>query len=57
MRATLVKETKIYANGLSNMTKMAAMPIYGKIFKRRPMTLGLSIKRSIGCMGLPSLFK
>ena len=46
---------KVCSNGLGHMTKMAAMPIYGKnplkIFfsrTRRPMTLGLGIKHQ-GC--------
>ena len=44
------KLAKIYAKYFGNMTKMAAMPIYGKnplkIFfsrTRRPMTLGLGM--------------
>ena len=43
-------ETKVCSNGLGHMTKMAAMPIYGKNPKkiffsrtRRPMTLGLGM--------------
>ena len=38
-------ETKVWSNGLDHMTKMAAVPIYGKNLKiifsgtKRPMTL------------------
>ena len=45
---------KVCSNGPGHMTKMAAMPIYGKnhlkIFSRtrRPMTLGLGMKHQ-GC--------
>ena len=46
---------KVCSNGPGHMTKMAAMPIYGKnllkIFfsrTRRPMTLGLGMKHQ-GC--------
>ena len=34
--------TKVYSNGPGHMTRIAAMPIYGKIFfsgTKRPMTL------------------
>ena len=55
---------KIYINELGHMTNMAAMPIYGKNFKKiffsrttRPMTLKLSTYVAL-CMGvLPKLFK
>ena len=47
--------TKVCSNGPGHVTKMAAMPIYGKnplkIFfsrTRRPMTLGLGMKHR-GC--------
>ena len=42
--------TKVCSNGLGHMTKMAAMPIHGKIFKivfsrtKSPMTLKLDIQ-------------
>ena len=46
----LLRGTKVCSNGPGHMTKMAAMPIYGKnplkIFfsiTRRPMTLGLGM--------------
>ena len=45
---------EVCSNGSGHMTKMAAMPIYGKnplkIFSRtrRPMTLGLGMKHQ-GC--------
>ena len=46
--------TKVCSNGSGHMTKMAAMPIYGKNHKKiffsgtkRPMTLKLGV--SIGC--------
>ena len=38
--------SKVYSNGPGHMTKMAAMPVYGKIFfswTRRPMTLKLGM--------------
>ena len=34
--------TKVYINGPGHMTKMAAMPIYGKNLKGTPITKGLS---------------
>ena len=39
-----IVETKIYANGPGHMTKMAAMPIYGKNLRkilRNQKTIGL----------------
>ena len=55
MKTSYNKLAKIYANCYGHMTKMAAMPIYGKnpliIFfsrTRRPMTLGLGMKHQ-GC--------
>ena len=51
METPLDAGTKVCSNGPGHMTKMAAMPIYGKnplkIFfsnTRRPMTLGLGMK-------------
>ena len=34
--ASLGRVTKVYINGIGHMTKMAAMPIYGKYLKKSP---------------------
>ena len=48
---------KVYINGLGHMTKMAAMPIYGKNLKKSSSPEQETCHVSLGIQALQSLYK